>query len=98
MACTGSPGTRWISEKTRVATPNTTGMVRTMRRIRKRDMGQPVRISLIRRLIDSEPCHQFRETLAREPELHRRPGALPASTHERRTNEALLEHAARGVE
>ena len=34
IACAGSPGMRWIREKTRVATPNSTGTVSTRRRAR----------------------------------------------------------------
>ena len=34
MACAGSPGTRWISENTSVATPSSTGIVSSKRRNR----------------------------------------------------------------
>ena len=39
MACAGSPGTRWMSENTSVATPNSTGSVKTRRRSRNRVTG-----------------------------------------------------------
>ena len=36
IACAGSPGTRWISAKTSVATPSSTGIVSSSRRTRYR--------------------------------------------------------------
>src|ERR1700687_3156874 len=38
IVCTGSPGMRWISENTSVATPTRTGIVRRRRRMRNATM------------------------------------------------------------
>ena len=85
IACAGSPGMRWISEKTSVATPSRTGIVSSSRRMRYLS-------------IEMKALHQFRETLAAEPERGRRLAAMAGRARERRAHESLFELEPRALE
>ena len=98
IACAGSPGTRWISENTSVATPSSTGTVSSTRRtqipqharsfyIRVGDAHRLSRVSIDAR---AAPM-QLAQALPRDAELARRHRGPAAGARQRGAHVALLE-------
>src|SRR5262245_9877942 len=85
MACAGSPGMKWMSAKTSVATPIRTGMVSSRRRTRYLS-------------IELKTLQQFRETLTAQTECGGRPAFVSRSPRQRRAHETLLKTQPRVVE
>ena len=89
IASAGSPGTRWISANTSVATPSSTGIVSSNRRTRYRSTG-PAMIAATRlasgnsgracrvAILEPEPPHGLRQALPREAQLVGRRRPTPA--------------------
>src|SRR3954470_5262886 len=102
IACAGSPGTRWINGKTRVATPSSTGIASINRRTRERAT-PPILVPTAAsehslHAFEPQPLDDLQEALAADAQRGR--GRLPAAggTRQRGTHEAPLELDPRIVE
>ena len=110
IACAGSPGTRWISANTSVATPSSTGTVSSNRRTRYRAHGPGMMAATrlveasqatpaVVAVLEPEPLHRFREALTGEAQLDGpRRDRCPACRASAAATCPPLEHAPRGVE
>src|SRR5213592_1880598 len=78
MACAGSPGMKWMSANTSVATPIRTGIVSSNLRSRYLD-------------INLQPLHQLRESLPGQSERGSGLAAVAGGSCESRAHKALLE-------
>ena len=77
MAWAGSPGMRWISAKTSVATPSSTGMVNARRRARNRSTGSVVEREHVQRVAALRVPDVWRN----RPRHHARAAAAKAGRH-----------------